>query len=76
MRFYQIDPPLLAADIHGGNIVVSWPVTAAGYSLQSTTNLTSPIWSSVTNTPTLSGMRQYVTNSVSGTSCFYRLKRE
>lgn len=76
MRFYQIDPPLLAAEVSSGNIVVSWPATAAAYSLQSATNLATPTWVSSTNTPTLSGLRQYVTNTVSGQSQFYRLKRD
>jgi pimeloyl-ACP methyl ester carboxylesterase len=76
MRFYQIDPPLLTVAMSGGSIIVSWPATAAAYSLQSTTNLASPTWTAVTNAPTLSGMRQHVTHSVSGHSQFYRLKRE
>jgi len=76
MRFYQIDPPLLTAELSQGIIVVSWPATAAAYSLQSATNLTTSPWAAVANTPTLSGMRQYVTNAVSGQGKFYRLKRE
>jgi hypothetical protein len=76
MRFYQIDPPLLAAVQAGTNLVVSWPATVTGYALQSSDSLTATNWPGVTNTPTLSGLRQYVTNSVTDTSRFYRLKRE
>lgn len=76
MRFYQIDPPLLAAVRVGTNLVVSWPATVSGYSLQSSDSITATNWPSVTNTPTLSGLRQFVTNSVSDAGRFYRLKRE
>lgn len=76
MRFYQIDPPLLAAEVLQGSLIVSWPATATGYSLETTTSLTSPAWGSVTITPTLSGMRQFVTNTISGQSQFFRLKRD
>lgn len=75
MRFYQFDPPFLSAHLAGANIVVSWPATVTGYSLESTAGIGSPSWSAITNVPTHSGMRQYVTNSVSGESRFYRLKK-
>jgi pimeloyl-ACP methyl ester carboxylesterase len=75
MRFYQIDPPLLTADKAGANIILSWSATTFGYSLEASGSLTSPSWSAVTNVPTLSGMRQCVTNSLSGQSQFYRLRR-
>lgn len=76
MRFYQIDPPLLAAEVSGTNLVVSWPATVSGYSLQSVDSVTSTNWLPVTNTPMLGGLRQYVTNAVSDGQRFYRLKRE
>jgi pimeloyl-ACP methyl ester carboxylesterase len=75
MRFYQIDPPFLTAHLAGTNLVVSWPGTVTGYSLQSGDSLTNSAWSAVTNVPTLSGMRQYVTNTITGEIRFYRLKR-
>jgi hypothetical protein len=54
--------------------VVCWTSNAAGYALQSTTNL-SPfsIWATVTSAPVLAGNQFCVTNSVAGDQRFYRL---
>jgi pimeloyl-ACP methyl ester carboxylesterase len=75
MRFYQIAPPMLAAEKADRNIILSWSAMVTGYALESTTSLTSPDWAPVTNAPALSGLRQYVTNSVVGQGQFYRLRR-
>ena len=75
MRFYQIDAPLLTANKAGTNIILSWSATAAGYQLEASSTLANPSWSAVTNAPTLSGMQQCVTNSLTGQSLFYRLRR-
>ena len=75
MRFYQIDAPLLTAEKAGTNIILSWSATTSGYTLEASSSLASPSWSTVTNVPTLSGMRQCVTNSITGESQFYRLRR-
>lgn len=76
MRFYQIDPPMLMAQRTATNIVVSWPATLSGYSLQSSATVTGGNWITETNAATLSAMRQYVTNGITEQSRFYRLKRE
>ena len=75
MRFYQIDPPLLTADKAGTNIILSWSATTYGYTLEATSSLTTPNWAAITNVPTLFGLRQCVTNSATGQSQFYRLRR-
>lgn len=75
MRFYQINPPLLTAEKAGTNVILSWSALTAGYQLEASSSLASPSWSAITNVPTLSGMRQCVTNSLTGQSQFYRLKR-
>jgi hypothetical protein len=58
----------------GTNVIVTW--LAAGFTLQSTTNLVSPaVW--ITNSPmpvVISGTNT-VTNSISGTRKFYRLSQ-
>ncbi|HXJ74185.1 MAG TPA: Calx-beta domain-containing protein, partial [Candidatus Dormibacteraeota bacterium] len=67
-------PPSLSATLSGANVVVCWTSNAAGYALQSTTNL-SPfsIWATVTSAPVLAGNQFCVTNSVAGDQRFYRL---
>jgi hypothetical protein len=46
--------PALGAQSAAGQLELSWPGWAAGYALQSATNLASPIaWTLVTNTPVL-----------------------
>jgi uncharacterized repeat protein (TIGR03803 family) len=42
-------PPVLSISSTGNQSVISWPVSAANYVLQSTTNLASPNWVTVTN---------------------------
>ena len=75
MRFYQIDPPLLTAEKAGTNIIISWSAMTTGYTLEGSLSLSSPSWSAITNVPTLSGMRQCVTNSPSSQMQFFRLKK-
>jgi sugar lactone lactonase YvrE len=59
-----------------GEVVVSWPVSADGFNLEATTNLSSPGgWSSVTNQPSSSGSEFYLTNLPTAPAVFYRLHR-
>jgi len=53
----------------------SWHLTnAAGFILQSTTNLVSPaVWSAVSPGPIVVNGQNAVTNPISGTKKFYRL---
>ena len=39
----------------GGNVVLSWPVAAAGFSVQARASLTSGSWTTLTNVPSLVG---------------------
>jgi uncharacterized repeat protein (TIGR03803 family) len=60
----------------GANVVVSWPANVVGFTLQSTTNLNSPIvWSPVSPAPTVVNGQYAVTNPISGTQKFYRLSQ-
>ncbi len=59
----------------GGAITISWPNNANGYNLESTTNLTSPFWSPVTNQPVSSGGNFIVTNALTLPRSFYRLHK-
>jgi uncharacterized repeat protein (TIGR03803 family) len=60
------DAPQLKITIQGSDVILTWPTNVAGFNLESTTNLVSPAWVTITG--------QYaVTNPISGTQMFYRL---
>jgi uncharacterized repeat protein (TIGR03803 family) len=63
-----IVPPALTIIPSGANVILTWPTDATGFTLQSTTNLASPAWITVTG-------QFAVTNPISGTQMFFRLKR-
>jgi uncharacterized repeat protein (TIGR03803 family) len=44
-----LSPPVLSILLNNHQIVLSWPASAANYFLQSTTNLVSPIWITISN---------------------------
>jgi hypothetical protein len=56
----------------GLNVVLSWPTNSPGFTLQSTTNLLSAAWSTVSGAVVLDGQNT-VTNPLSGTERFFRL---
>lgn len=70
-------PPLgfQSTALSGTNVVLSWPVSAAGYQLQSNTNLSTTNW--VTITPVLSTNGSAVSTLIprSGGQNFFRLKQ-
>jgi uncharacterized repeat protein (TIGR03803 family) len=68
-------PPATAIARAGTNVVVTWPGSAPGVTLQSTTNLAAPAWATVTPAPSLINGLNTVTNALSGTQKFYRLSR-
>jgi hypothetical protein len=78
-RFYRlatIASPSLQARVAGQNFILSWPISATGYALETTTNLTATnSWTTVTNTPALVNQQNVVTNQVSGAARFYRLRK-
>jgi BspA type Leucine rich repeat region (6 copies)/Carboxypeptidase regulatory-like domain len=68
--------PLLALVPDSGNAVLSWPTNAAGFVLQSSTNLASPVnWIDVSLSPILIGGQDVVIVPMSGQQQFYRLKQ-
>jgi sugar lactone lactonase YvrE/pimeloyl-ACP methyl ester carboxylesterase len=76
ITFYGVAPPSLQAQASGSNLVVTWPVSADGYALETSTSLTGTnSWALVTNVPAIVYSRYTVTNALSAGSRFYRLKR-
>jgi len=75
-RFYSVAPPSLQAQAAGGNLIMTWPMSAVGYALETSTNLTGTnAWAPVTNVPAIVDFQNMVTNEISAGSRFYRLKR-
>jgi uncharacterized repeat protein (TIGR03803 family) len=66
-------PPLLTITPTAANQVLTWPTNFTGYTLQTATNLSAPVWT--TNLPAAVVVNgQYtVTNPISGTQQFFRL---
>ena len=55
-------------------IVISWPASATGFSLETTTNLSVPaVWLPVTNTPAIVGNQLVVTNMPAAAAGYFRL---
>jgi hypothetical protein len=68
-------PPKLQLTIipSGPNVIISWPTNFPGYTLQSTTNLASPLWTMNPSTSVVVNGQYTVTNPVSGFQQFFRL---
>jgi uncharacterized repeat protein (TIGR03803 family) len=65
--FSILFPPSLYITRSGTNVILTWPTNFTGFSLQSATNLSSPLWTGV--------IGQYaVTNPIVGARKYYRLK--
>jgi len=74
IAFYVTLPPTLQIQLSGTNVVVTWPLAAAGFVLETTDKLTTTnSWTTVTNVPGIVNFQYMVTNQISGTSRFYRL---
>ena len=68
--------PALAIVPRGGKVELAWPTNSASYTLQSTTNLISPVvWTPVSPGPAVVNGQYVVTNVASGTDMFYRLSQ-
>ena len=73
-QFYVTLLPWLQIQLSGTNVVLSWPLSAAGYVLQTTDKLTmTNTWTTVTNVPEIVNFEYMITNQISGDSRFYRL---
>jgi hypothetical protein len=72
-RFYSVLPPSLQAQTLGNIFVLSWPLSAADYTLETSPDLVS--WATVTNVSTIADLQNTVSNGISGGMRFYRLKQ-
>jgi uncharacterized repeat protein (TIGR03803 family) len=68
-------PPELTLTPSRPNLVLSWPTNFVGYTLQSATDLNSPVWATNLPSPVVVNGQYTVTNPVSGTQQFFRLSQ-
>jgi hypothetical protein len=72
--------PELTINAYGTNTVLTWPTAFAGfdysgYVLQSTTNLSSKVWTTNLLVPMIVDRQYTLTNPISGTQQFFRLSQ-
>jgi hypothetical protein len=68
--------PLLTMVPYGANVILTWPTNAIGFTLLSTTNLSSPaIWNTNSPAPVVIGGQNVITNPLAGPQQFYRLSQ-
>ena len=76
IRLYSVMPPLLQAQMSGNNFVLSWPLSASDYVLQTSTNLMDTnSWMAVPDVPAIVNLQNTVTNPAADGARFYRLKK-
>jgi len=68
-------PPKLTIIGSGTNVILTWPTNATGFTLESATNLVSPVWNTNLPTPVVVNTNNAVTNGISGIQKFYRLSQ-
>jgi hypothetical protein len=73
---FRLTDPVLNVEIIGGVFEITWPATAPDYILQQTADLAPPqAWTTVTQTPVLSGGQYSVSLPVTNASTLFRLIR-
>jgi len=76
IRFYSFEPPSLQAQFSGSNLIITWPLSAQSFCLQTTTNLADPdSWTTITDVPAIVNLQNAITNPISDGMRFYRLKQ-
>ncbi len=71
----QIAPNLAVNTTATNTVLVSWPSTAVGYSLQEATNINAPNWITATNFITDNVTNKFIQVNPSQGPRFYRLSR-
>jgi hypothetical protein len=77
ITFYSAVPPSLQAQANSNSLIVTWPLSAANYILETTDNLAlTNSWTTVTNVPVVMTFQNTVTIETSEGSRFYRLRQQ
>jgi len=69
----QPEPPRLTINPGGKSVILTWPLNAIGFTLQATTNLASPVWTTNLPAPVVINEENTVTTPVLGGQQFFRL---
>ena len=76
IKYSPTPPSLTVARTTANSVVVSWPSPSTGFTLQSATNLVSPVtWNTNLPSPVVINGQNTVTNPISGTQQFFRLSQ-
>jgi pimeloyl-ACP methyl ester carboxylesterase len=76
VQFLSPAQPSLQVQASGSDLLLSWPLWAQDFSLQTTINLADAnSWTAVTSVPAIVDLRNTVTNSIEGGAKFFRLKK-
>jgi hypothetical protein len=70
----DVPPPVLHLARNSYGSVLNWPLSAAGFDLQSTDFLSPSAWSNAPDPVEILGSQNYVTNSMPAGGRFFRLK--
>lgn len=71
--FNVLGTPVLAITAFSNSVVLSWPVAAAGFTLEQASTL--PNWTADPGTPAIVGDHYGVTNALDATHIYYRLRK-
>jgi uncharacterized repeat protein (TIGR03803 family) len=69
----QVTPPQLTLTPAASNVILTWPTNATDFTLQSTTNLVSTVWTTNLPAPLAVNGQNTVTNPISSAQQFFRL---
>ena len=70
----SVPQPILTITPSGAKVILSWPTSATGFTLEQTTSISPPAnWSTNSTVPVVVGGNYTVTNPASSSAYFYRL---
>lgn len=67
--------PVLSIRKSGGDVIVSWPVSAVGFALESSASMAPGSWTAVGGSPVVVGAENTVTVSATSGPSYYRLRK-
>jgi uncharacterized repeat protein (TIGR03803 family) len=74
-RYSLLLQPALRSLSSAGNLILAWPTNFTGFTLEYTTNLDSPAWSTSSSEISVAGEQYKATNALSGPQRFFRLRQ-
>ena len=68
--------PRLQISQSSGNVILNWPLSAAGFVLQETTSLASQAWTDNSNPVVVLSNLNFITNVAASSAVYYRLRQQ